>query len=447
MRWLIFAAMSAICCWTSVAADFPDFVVDHHPEWLDQTAPEREMVPTTEFFPLGVYWGSPGEEVWPFVLDDLREHHMNCWWLNGGGLSDDSLDRLLTMAQQAGVRIHCQDNGSPMYYPWHGPTPEQRRHHYEVNIKPVARRRVARFRSRWGLLGWGLCEEMPASAVEEMQDYVALVRREDPNHLPVLLYNKTGAAQRAVELYDPPVIISTDIYPLGRDPRCAPDTVPAAQRLYRGRCATYYKIARAGQGPLWVIPQGFGSIQNYTEEAPWFGWWGGYYMPNPAFCTWEAWAAIAEGATGIIYYIYQGGGWHMDALRREMWDESCQLTAIGMAFEQIEKATPYLLHAEKSDAAFPIEVSDTDIYRSVFIPNVGPNTVKVVIVVNDNIINRREFTIMQALGSDTRIYDLVADQDVTDLSREGKLALQGGMGAVFALGPADDIAAFKQACH
>ncbi len=72
-------------------------------------------------------------------------------------------------------------------------------------------------------------------------------------------------------------------------------------------------------------------------------------------------------------------------------------TASGIAFEQIEKATPYLVRAEKSNKPFPLEVSDTDLYRSVSVPKAGPDTVNVVVVINDDIINRREYSVFPAL--------------------------------------------------
>lgn len=120
-----------------------------------------------------------------------------------------------------------------------------------------------------------------------------------------MLFNKTASAERAVQLYRLPVV-STDIYPLGRDPRCAPDNVPYAQSLYRRFCKDYYAIARSGDAAFWVIAQGMGSNQVWTGRPPWFRWMAGYYLPTPAFCAWQTWAAIQEGATGVFFYHYYG---------------------------------------------------------------------------------------------------------------------------------------------
>ncbi|NPV46808.1 MAG: hypothetical protein HPY69_07610 [Armatimonadetes bacterium] len=99
---------------------------------------------------------------------------MNCWWMNGGGLSADELDRLLTLGEKAGVRIYWADGGHPLFLPWNVGTAESRKQRHENEIVPLVREWAARFRDRWGLLAWGLCEEMPPSAVEELADYVLL---------------------------------------------------------------------------------------------------------------------------------------------------------------------------------------------------------------------------------------------------------------------------------
>lgn len=434
-------------CVMPIGAAVPDHVANHHPAWLDQPAPQRRMMPIKDFFPLGVYGGSYGEETWNFLLDDLVRHHMNCWWLNGGGLDDDALDRLFTKAEQAGVRIYWQDNGDPMYYPWMIGTPESRRKRHEREIVPLVKRRAARFKGRWGLLCWGLCEEMPAWVLDEMADYYNLVRREDPNHPPLLYFNNLDAAEKAVKMFNPPVI-GAGCYPLGRDPRYCSDTVSRARSLFRRFCRDYYAIARSGDAALWFIVQGFGSAQVYNDRPPDYGWMGGYYMPNPTFCTWEAWAAIQEGAKGIFYFRYYSGADHRDlTLRTELWNETCQLNAVGAAFEQISKAVPYLLHVEKEERFVQIASSDTDIEVAAFKPLAGPEDLMVVVAVNNNCTNRRTFQLLHTKGADARVWDLVADEDVTSSNRRGALTINAGMGKVLAIGSAEDIQAFKKACR
>lgn len=53
---------------------------------------------------------------------------------------------------------------------------------------------------------------------------------------------------------------------------------------------------------------------------------------------------------------------------------------------------------------------------------------------------------MHAYSAGMRIVDLGSGQDVTEQSEKGKLMLDAGMGKVFAIGTADDIAAVRQAC-
>ena len=444
-RSLVLAVLCGSVAW---GAYFPDHVVNHQPEWLKATPPKRAMTPIRDFFPRGVYGGSYGEQTWAFQLDDLRTHHMNCWWLNGGGVKDDDLDTLFTMAEQSGVRIIWADNGDPMCYllRWSRTTPQWRRGRYEKVIAPLIRRRVPRFKDRWGLLAWVVSEEMPPYVVDEVQPHVKLLRQLDTNHPPLLLYNRPEAARRAVELLEPEVI-TTDVYPLGRDPRCCPDTVAKAMALYRRFCRTYAQIARSAGAALWIMPQAFGSHQAWKPGKPWEGWMGGYYMPNPTFCTWEAWAAIAEGATGIIYYHYYGGHDHRElTMRTEMWNETCQLKAIGDAFAEIEKIAPCLLRAELDHGVVRIASTERDVRVVGFKPKAGPAALRLVVAVNDNIINRRTFQLQHDKGASVRIVDLADGRDVTDESKACNLALVAGTGRLFAIGTAADIAAFRAAC-
>jgi hypothetical protein len=429
------------------AAQFPETVTRHKPDWLGKPAPERKIPAIRQWFPLGVYGGSYGKQTWAFQLDDLRQHHMNCWWMNGGGVKADDLAQLFTMGEQAGVRIVWADQSNPMSYQirWKQRKPADRERHLQRAMQRF-RKNAPRFKGRWGLAAWSVCEEMPPFVVDEVKDYFALIRKLDPTHAPLMLYNRPGAARRAAQLLKPDVVI-TDVYPLGRDPRCCSNNVERAKALYLRFVRTYAKIARSCDAALWVMPQAFGSHQAWKPGKPWEGWMGGYYMPNPTFCTWQAWAAIAEGATGVIYYHYYGGADHRElCMRTESWNETCQLKAIGMAFAEIEKLAPYLVQAEPDPDLVQIASTDTNVRLVGFRPKVGPKSVRLVVAVNDNIYNRRQFQLQHTKGKAARIVDLATGVDVTDASKKCALAIHAGMGKLYAIGVPADIKAFQQAC-
>ena len=445
-RWSV--ALVAVWCASAGGADVPDRVVNHKPDWLDKPAPKRTVPPIREFFPLGVYGGSYGKKTWAFQLDDMRTHHMNCWWMNGGGVKEPDLGALVTLGEQAGVRIVWADQSDPMIclMRWRRTKPANWRHRMKHQMMPLIRKRAVQYKNRWGIAAWVVSEEMPPAVVETMQPYVKLVRQVDPVHPPLFLYNRPPAARKAAELIKPEVI-TTDVYPLGRDPRCCADNVRSAKGLYLRFVRTYAKIARSCGAALWVMPQAFGSAQAWRPGKPWEGWMGAYYMPNPAFCTWEAWAAIAEGATGIIYYHYYGGADHRElCMRTESWNETCQLKAIGMVFAEIEKVAPYLVRCALDEEVVQIASTDRDVRVVGFRPKVGPKRVRIVVAVNDNLTNRRTFQLQHTKGASAVIVDLATGTDVTASSKACKLDLAAGMGKVFAIGTPADVRQFQAAC-
>jgi hypothetical protein len=217
--------------------------------------------------------------------------------------------------------------------------------------------------------------------------------------------------------------------------------------LYRRFCRTYAALARRAGAAFWVMPQAFGSHQAWQPGPPWHGWMGGYYMPNPAFCTWEAWAGIAEGATGIIYYHYYGGNDSNElTMRTEMWNETCQLKAIGTAFAEIEKGAPYLVNAEVDEGIVQVAATDSDVRLVGCRPKSGLPPVQLVIAVNDNLVNRRQFQLQHVKGKEARTVDLCTGEDVTELSAKSELVLAAGMGRLYAVGTLAEIDAFRAAC-
>jgi hypothetical protein len=170
-------------------------------------------------------------------------------------------------------------------------------------------------------------------------------------------------------------------------------------------------------------------------------------MPNPPFCAWEAWAAVQEGATGIFYYHYFCGRDHKElTLRTELWNETCQLQAIGACFAEIEKAAPYLVDMQRDEGVVQIASSERDIELAAFKPCAADIDLGIVIAVNNNIFNQRTFKLMHVRGTAARIWDLAADQDVTETNNQAKLLLKAGVGKVLAIGTPEEIAKFKRAC-
>ncbi len=135
------------------------------------------------------------------------------------------------------------------------------------------------FVSHNALLGWYIIDE-PADSVGALNDYLwgkEKFKNEDTAH-PIVTggsnYSYLFARHRPVSIFDR--------YPL-RDNLYAPWSIGGMTRMIR----------EDSSGPVWFIPQAFGNIN------------GEYLLPTPAELQLMCYTALANGAKGLLFYIWR----------------------------------------------------------------------------------------------------------------------------------------------
>jgi len=132
-------------------------------------------------------------------------------------------------------------------------------------------------------------------------------------------------------------------------------------------------IRAAGDKPLWVIPQVFG------KPNVWL-------IPTPAELRAQVWLALAHGAKGMVYFIYQSttgvqGEWLQGLVDMQLKPMDQRLDEMGKINADIKKLAPVLLKLKPAD--FPVDISNDKIVARGF----TDKRVKYVILANKDIKN------------------------------------------------------------
>jgi hypothetical protein len=309
-------------------------------------------------------------------------------------------------------------------------------------MEPVAREWLPKFRGRPGLAAWSLTEEIGPPVTEWLTPFYALVRELDPDHPPVLLHNNLAAAQ-ADAARNRPAAITYDFYPYFLDPRSGPTTPPRSRAMYLGRMEGFYRAARAGGGVFWAMPQAWAEEPYESFFPPIVGMCGGMREPTPAEMKWQAWAAVATGATGVMYFLYQTGGTGR-GLRGPDWEKTPMWDGAAAAFAALERLEKVLVRLERSDEEAILCRSTNDaVLLHTFKkrpPYAGHE--RYAIVVNHDAENPQTFGIDLLAAEKPRVFDLRRGEEVTDTL--SALTLEPGEGTVYLLGTEEEWVAVRQ---
>jgi hypothetical protein len=129
----------------------------------------------------------------------------------------------------------------------------------------------------------------------------------------------------------------------------------------------------AGEKPLWIIPQVFG------KPNVWL-------VPTPAEIRAQVWLALAHGAKGMVYFIYQSttgvqGEWLQGLVDMQLKPMNQRLEEIGKINADLKKLAPALLKLKL--ASFPVDISNDKIVARGF----TDKRTKYVILANKDIKN------------------------------------------------------------
>ena len=324
----------------------PPHVADHVSPATDAGPRDRGIPPIQEWFPMGVYdgiLGRPDQEV-IYLLDQMKRRHMNTVYVSNGNLA--GLERVLPLAEQRGIRLVYQGTSAGALYFLHYPASKQRLEVLNRQILPRAREWVPRFRGRWGLLAWSLTEEITAEMSRELAPYYDLVRELDPTHPPTVLHNNLDAAKADLET-NGPLVVTHDFYPFFWSPRSGPSTPRRSISAFRGRVSAYYRVCREHEASLWMMPQAWGGGIAAPLDPPHYGYRTGMRTPEPGEIKQQGWLAIAEGATGIMFYATVAQSPDRHQLWDRGWTETANTRAAGELFTKTERVAPLLCRLER----------------------------------------------------------------------------------------------------
>jgi hypothetical protein len=153
---------------------------------------------------------------------------------------------------------------------------------------------------------FSIADEPPAAEAKQLASYVLQAQAAN---LPVTTVLAPGTASTILGQVQTLPWISFDRYPFFADP----DSGPTGNSSYAYFLAMATDIGTAykhGNPQVWAMGQAFQGVEGaYVINADGTvsvdaGSGLEWVMPTPAQVSWEAWAAVAMGAKGIIYFTY-----------------------------------------------------------------------------------------------------------------------------------------------
>ena len=416
--------------------ELPAHVLNYKSPWDGKTVPKRTVPKIQEWFPLGVYSGFVDRRAWPFWLDDLKRHHMNAIYVSNGATT--KLEDVLPLAEARGIRLIYQGTSASNLYYLHFSDPEARKNAFQTQIVPAASKLLPKLRDCWGVAAWSLTEEIPPTISQELADYYKLVRELAPAQPPTVLHNNLQAAQVDLET-NRPLVITHDSYPFFWAPMHGPSNPRRSLAHYRSRVSDYYRLCRKYGASLWMMPQAYGYRPEPTLDPPHYNYRTGARAPEPGEIKLQGWVAIAEGATGLMYYLYLANQPGVQALRSSEWQPSDRLKAVGELFERVARVAPLLCRLERDykEEGF-VEINTTTALAHTFVKRNGfPGGARYVVVASTD--GFKSQTVKVDLNTMNKVYDLVEGRPY--LSGAVTLELAPGEGTLLAVGTDRDIQA------
>ena len=326
----------------------PDFVKNHRSRFRDKPVTGQKVVAPADFFPLGVYHGLTTDAL-DFAVDDLAD--MNCNCVYGSNMFIEQLETILDLLDRANVKLVYQgaSPGSLIYFHrgYYGGDAQKEIEVNRTQFVPAARTHVPRFRNRPGLLAWSIGEEVSPDVPERLTSYYKLLRELDPTHPPVFLHNSFEAAKNDLAL-NRPAALTYDCYAFTLDPQCNPTTTSASLNTYLGYTRRYRQLCDAADVPFWLMGQTWGEPSCEDLASPPYDRHYGMRKLPASLVRMQGWAAVAEGARGVFFFMYRQYA-DMEACRDRYWRKNERWQGAKQLFGELQPVTPLLLRLKRAE--------------------------------------------------------------------------------------------------
>jgi hypothetical protein len=269
----------------------------------------------------------------------------------------------------------------------------------------------------------------------ELGPYYELVRQLAPEQPPTVLHNNLDAAVADLET-NGPLVITHDCYPLFWSPRSGPSNPRRSLAFYRGRVSSYYKACREHGASLWMMPQSWGCAPSAPLDPPNYGYRTGMRTPEPGEIKLQGWVAIAEGATGLMYYAAVASKPTDDQLWSNDWQETPNARAAGELFAEVAKVAPLLCRLERDyrEEGF-VEVAGGSAIAHSFVKRDGyPGSARYIVLAS--LEGFEPQTVGLQITSGASVFDLLTRQEVS--GKLNAVSLGPGEGRVYLVGSRQD---------
>jgi hypothetical protein len=419
----------------SAEPSLPPHVAEYRSPLSGKTPPERPVPPIQEWFPMGLYDGicgrTDGECEWLF--DQMNRLKMNAVYISNG--SPAQLERILPLAEARGIRLIYQGGGDGALYYLHLATAQARRQSLENVLLPRAREWIPKFRGRWGLAAWSLTEEIRPEMSAELAPYYELVRELAPGQPPTVLHNNLQAAIADLKT-NRPLVVTHDFYPFFWSPQSGPSNPRRSISAYRAHVADYYRACREHDASLWMMPQSWGAEETAPLDPPHYGYRRGMRTPQPGEIKLQGWVAVAEGATGLMYYAAVADRPGQHHLWDTNWTETPNTRAAGELFGRLGRVAPLLCRLERDyqEGDF-LTTSNPQIVAHSFVKRPAySGRGRYVVAASLDGLDRQSFDL--TVTSESNVYDMVTREEIT--GQLAGLSFGPGEGTVLLVGGRDD---------
>ncbi len=309
----------------------------------------RSFIPAKEFVPLGLYGGDWGDAVWNYMFADLRRHYCNTFYVNGSynkpyppskvdSRNFEGLKALLYNADKWGIRIHYQNQSSPLRWPSRKTVRCDRNQIYN-RIAEWLNRHLPEIRDdkilKRALLVWGPSEELDTETASDvrLKKLNDLSKQLDSYHpMAILLMANSFKALDALyeNIGDLPIILTDPYYPW------RPFKWNEMINWELRRLKQWSDIAYAHNSKFWLCGPCFseGLCVCYDKSKYKYA---GQRISNPQMIRIGHWLGLANGASGFYLFLnYDYHSWGRACLTRLDWQPTEEYVAVSRFFRKVQ---------------------------------------------------------------------------------------------------------------